>query len=111
MFDKQDQENGGWGSAADVLALTRTIDGIDADKVAALMASQAAEYNQGLQSDAYEGSTMGISGTPGAIVGKQLIVGSQPYAQFKAAVDIALGAAAAAANESKPGATAPVTAQ
>jgi protein-disulfide isomerase len=90
MFSHQDEENGGWGSKADVLALTRTIPGIDAAKVEALMTDKAAEYEMALQNSGLEGSNMGVSGTPGAVIGKRLIVGAQPYAQFKQAVDAAL---------------------
>jgi protein-disulfide isomerase len=114
MFEHQDQENGGWGGQADIMALTKTIEGIDADKIAELMVSKAADYNQGIQNDGYEGSSMGVSGTPGSIVGKQLVVGAQPYGQFKAAVEMALTSAAAAAgtaSESVPGSPPPVRAQ
>jgi protein-disulfide isomerase len=90
MFSRQDGENGGWGSKADILALTRTIPGIDAAKVEELMTSKAAEYEVSLQASGLEGSNMGISGTPGAIGGKRIIVGAQPYGQFKLAVDAAL---------------------
>ena len=34
---------------------------------------------------------MGVNGSPGAIVGTQLIVGAQAYEQYKAAIDAALG--------------------
>jgi protein-disulfide isomerase len=99
MFSRQDNENGGWGSKADVLALTKTIPGIDAAKVEALMTDKAAEYEMALQSSGLEGSNMGVSGTPGAVIGKRLIVGAQPYAQFKAAVDAALAEKKAAVPE------------
>jgi protein-disulfide isomerase len=94
MFAHQDQENGGWGSKADILALTKTIPGIDATRVEELMISKAADYDMVLQASGQEGSAMGVSGTPGAIIGKQLLVGAQPYGQFKAAVDAAVAAAA-----------------
>jgi protein-disulfide isomerase len=90
MFDKQDDENAGWGKKEDVLALTRTIAGIDVPKVEQLMTDHAAEYQSAIQADGTEGSSMGIDGTPGAIIGKRLLVGAQPYDQFKAAVDAAL---------------------
>jgi len=32
MFEKQDDENAGWGNKEDILALTKTIAGIDAAK-------------------------------------------------------------------------------
>ena len=87
VFDSQDEENSGWGSKADIIALTRTISGIDAAKVEELMTSRAADYEKAIQADGTEGAGMGVSGTPSAIVGRQLIVGAQPYEQFKAAID------------------------
>jgi protein-disulfide isomerase len=102
MFAHQDQENAGWGSKNDILELTKTIAGIDAAKIDQLMTSKAADYDKVIQGDGYEGSMMGISGTPGAIVGKQLIVGAQVYAQFKQAVDMTLATKAAAAESTVP---------
>ena len=90
MFDKQDGENSGWGSKADILALAKTIAGIDAAKVEELMTTHAADYEKAIQADGTEGAGMGISGTPGAIIGKQLVVGARPYEQFKAVIDAEL---------------------
>jgi protein-disulfide isomerase len=87
IFAKQDDENGGWGNKDDVLAVTRTIDGIDAAKVEQLMTSKAADYKAAMDRDGQEGAGMGVNGTPGAIVGKQLIVGAAPIAQFRSAID------------------------
>jgi protein-disulfide isomerase len=90
MFDKQDDENAGWGNKDDILALTRTISGIDTAKVEELMTSNADKYRQVISADGQEGAGMGVTGTPGAIIGTQLLVGAQPYAQFKAAIDAVL---------------------
>ncbi len=92
MFDKQDEENGGWGNKDDILALTRTIDGIDATKVEELMTSRAADYSGAMQADANEGYSMGVGGTPSFLIGKQMIVGAQPYERLKAAIDAVLAA-------------------
>ncbi len=91
MFDHQDDENAGWGNKDDILALTRTISGIDADKVAALMTSQAADYAKEMEADANEGYAMGVGGTPSFLVGKDMIVGAQPYERLKSAIDKVLG--------------------
>ena len=55
-----------------------------------LMKDHAAEYQKAIDADGTEGNAMGVSGTPGAIIGKQVIVGAQPVAQFKSAVDAVL---------------------
>jgi len=89
MMDKQDDENGGWGNKADVLALTASL-GIDSVKVGQLMVSKASDYQKLMDADKAEGTSFGINGTPGSIIGKQLISGAQPYAQVKAAIDAVL---------------------
>ena len=87
MFDHQDEENAGWGNKDDIIALTKTIPGIDAAKVEQLMTDHATEYQKAIDADDAEGSGMGIDGTPGVVIGKQAIVGSRPYEEFKSAVD------------------------
>lgn len=89
MYDNQDSENSGWGSKADILALTKSV-GIDATKVEQLMTSKADEYQKAMDADKSEGGSFGVSGTPSYIIGKQLVVGAQPYLVVKAAVDQAL---------------------
>ena len=89
MFEKQDSENSGWGSRADILALAKTL-GIDSVKVDQLMTSKATEYQKEMDADKAEGSAFGINGTPGTIIGKQLISGAQPYSAVKQLVDLAL---------------------
>ena len=92
VFAAQDAENGGWGSEADILALTRTIAGIDTVKVKALMSNKASEYQKEIDADKAEGASLGVSGTPAMIIGTQAISGAVPYAQIKAAVEAALAA-------------------
>lgn len=90
MYEKQDNENSDWGSKDDILALTKTILGKDVDKVAQLMISKKAEYQKAIDADKTEGSTFGVSGTPSSIIGKQIIIGAQPYSAVKQLVDLAL---------------------
>jgi protein-disulfide isomerase len=87
MFAHQDSENSGWGSQADILALTKTISGIDEAKVEKLLAANSAKYQQAIDADKAEGSAFGISGTPATIIGQQLIVGAQPYSAIKPVID------------------------
>jgi len=93
MFDHQDQENAGWGSEADILALTGTIPGIDVAKVKQLMTDKANAYTQDMQADANEGYSMGVGGTPSFLVGTDMMVGAQPYEKLKAAIDAQLAKA------------------
>ncbi len=89
MYDKQDSENSGWGNKADVLALTKSL-GIDSAKVEQLMTSKATEYQKAMDADKAEGGAFGINGTPGSIIGKNLISGAQPYSAVKQLIDLAL---------------------
>jgi protein-disulfide isomerase len=89
MFEKQDSENSGWGNKTDILALAQSL-GIDSVKVEQLMTSKAAEYQKAMDADKAEGGVFGINGTPGTIIGKNLISGAQPYAAVKQLVDLAL---------------------
>lgn len=89
MYNKQDGENSGWGNKADILALTESI-GIDVAKVEQLMTKKATEYQKAMDTDKAEGGSFGINGTPGSIIGKNLISGAQPYAAVKQLIDLAL---------------------
>lgn len=89
MFEKQDNENGGWGNKTDILALAQSL-GIDSVKVEQLMTSKATEYQKEMDADKAEGGAFGINGTPGTIIGKQLISGAQPYSAVKQLVDLTL---------------------
>ncbi len=89
MFEKQDSENSGWGNKKDILALVRSL-GIDSVKVEQLMTSKAVEYQKAIDADKVEGGAFGINGTPGTIIGKNLISGAQPYGAVKQLIDLAL---------------------
>ena len=90
MFDHQDGENAGWGSKDDILAMTKTVTGLDEVKVEELLTSHAAAYQKAIDASLAEGNTMGVNGTPAFIIGKQFIGGAMPYDQFKAAIETAL---------------------
>lgn len=89
VFAKQDAENGGWGSQADILAVTKSV-GIDSDKVNQLVTKNATVYRQEIDADRAEGQNLGVTGTPGFIIGKQVLAGAQPYAAFESAIEAAL---------------------
>ena len=91
IYDNQGTENTGWATQAKILSITTGVLGAgDTNKVAALVKSNGAEYQKEMDADKAEGSAMGISGTPGAIIGKQLVSGAQPYSAFQAAIDATL---------------------
>jgi protein-disulfide isomerase len=91
MFDNQGTENTGWATQAKILSITTSVLGAsDTSKVVAAVKANGTTYQQQMDADKAEGSAMGISGTPGMIIGKQLVSGAVPYAQMKTAVDTVL---------------------
>ncbi len=89
MFVNQDNENGGWGSKADILALTKSL-GIDSARVDQLMTQNATAYQKEMDADKSEGAMSGVNGTPAFIIGKQLVPGAQSYDVVAAAVEAAI---------------------
>ena len=90
IFEAQDGENSGFGSKEDIIGLTRTIEGIDADAVARLMDQKQAEYQEEQNEDKAEGISFGIKVTPGFIIGSQTIFGAQPASVFVELIEIEL---------------------
>ena len=91
MYEKQDDENSGFGSREDILSLTKTILGTsNANKVDKLMTSKQTEYQKAIDDDKAEGGTFGINGTPGTIINKSLVSGAQTYSSVRQVVDLAL---------------------
>jgi protein-disulfide isomerase len=87
MFKAQDEEGDqGFGDETSILALIRTIPGMDANVLKALVAQNTAKYTAEIDADRAEGSTLGVQGTPAFITGTQFIDGARPLADFKAAI-------------------------
>ena len=88
MFKAQDDEgDAGFGDEASIIALIKTIAGIDANAVKANIAANRADYQKKIDADRAEGTKFGINGTPGFITGKTLIPGAAELATFKTAID------------------------
>lgn len=87
MYDAQDEEHAGFGDEASIYALTKTIEGINADAVKTSVGMNSAKYLALIDADKAEGTSLGIQGTPGFITGKKLIPGAYPLSEFKAAID------------------------
>ena len=88
MFEAQDEENGGFGNLDSILTLIRTkLPSIDADKIKTQVDSERASYEKEMDADKAEGSSFGINGTPGFIIGNQVISGAQPINVFTSLID------------------------
>lgn len=90
VMTAQDEEHGGFGDLASVTAVTRTVPGVDVDRVLSLMESKKAQYEAAIAADRAEGAALGINGTPGAIIGTNLVAGAQSYASVAALIDAEL---------------------
>jgi protein-disulfide isomerase len=91
VYDNQGTENTGWATDAKILSITTPVLGAtEAQKVMQLAVKNGDVYQKEMDADKAEGGAMGINGTPGTIIGKQLISGAQPYSAFKQAIDVNL---------------------
>jgi protein-disulfide isomerase len=90
MFAAQDTENTGFGDEASIKKLTAGISGIDATKVAALVATKKTAYDATAQASFQEGQSYGIQGTPSVIIGTTLLQGAQTYQAVAGLVDAQL---------------------
>ncbi|MEK7069122.1 MAG: thioredoxin domain-containing protein [Patescibacteria group bacterium] len=90
MLVAQDEEHGGFGDEASIVKLTRTISGLDADRLKQQVASKLNTYTEIAKANQQEGTSFGIQGTPGFITGKQLIPGAAQFSTFKSAIDAQL---------------------
>lgn len=91
MFNAQDEEGDkGFGNAATIQALIKTIPGMDEAKVQANLDANKAAYDTAIAADRSEGASYGIQGTPSILVGTTLLQGAQTYAAVSALVDAQL---------------------
>ncbi|MFA6502812.1 MAG: thioredoxin domain-containing protein [Candidatus Paceibacterota bacterium] len=91
MTAAQDEEGDkGFGKAATIDKLNATIAGLDAAKIAADVKANTAAYRATVDADRAEAGKVGVSATPSFVIGKTLIQGAYPYANFQAAIDAAL---------------------
>jgi protein-disulfide isomerase len=96
VLDHQGNENNGWASKDNIIALTRTIPEIDADKVERLMTRRAGDYRKKISANIAEANAKGIKGVPAVSIGTELLVGYEAYDKVKGVVDAALRASAVA---------------
>lgn len=90
VFEKQDIENGGWGSEADLLDLVKAIPDINFGQIIQLSLKNEAAYRLKLDKDREEGQKLKIRTTPSVIIGDQLIRGAQPTSVYLQVIDALL---------------------
>ncbi len=90
VMTAQDEEHGGFGNTDSIVTLTKSLGGIDTDRVLALADQKKAEYQADIAAARQEGSSIGINGTPGTLIGTKILSGAVPYTQVSAALDAEL---------------------
>jgi len=83
MFQHQDEENGGWGSATDIKNLVGELKlpGIDIERFNQCL--DQGEQRQAIEEERREAEGFGIQGTPGFFINGERLDGAQPYSAFQ----------------------------
>ncbi|WP_233274751.1 DsbA family protein [Haladaptatus cibarius] len=92
VFDEQEKPNTGWASKSNLLDITRSVDGVDAEAVQSCLKDEQGSLKSSVSGDINTGKESDISVTPGFILfnresekaGK--IVGAQPYKRFESSI-------------------------
>lgn len=90
VFARQDSENSGWGSQEDLLSLVQTIPGLDSGLVKSLLDAKNNTYQSAIDSDLDTAKKLGLRSAPTIIIGKQILVGAQPYSSLSQLIDLEL---------------------
>jgi len=96
VYQHQGQENSGWATADNVKQMAGNITGLDVAKFSTCLDAKTYESRVGTLTQLGQG--VGVTGTPSFLIGSDakgytLVVGAQPYATIKAAIDQQLSAA------------------
>lgn len=90
LYTHQGQENSGAFAPDKLKGFAATL-GLNTDQFNSCLDTQ--KYNATVQADQAEANRVGFNSTPSVAVGSTPIIGAQPYAQFKTAIEAALAAA------------------
>ena len=90
MFAAQDGEDTGFGDRPSIEKLTATIPGIDQAKVSADVDANTDAYTKIIADESNETQTLGLTGTPSILVGKQVIGGYNPLSTYEEDINTAL---------------------
>ncbi len=93
LFQRQGRENSGAFSKDNLIAFAREL-GLDTGAFSTCLTS--GRYREKVLSQTQEGRSLGITGTPSFLIGRQLIRGAQPYEVFVQAIQQALAEAPSA---------------
>ncbi len=92
VFEEQGEKNSGWASEENLLEITRSVSGVDADALETCLQNRRDELEAEIDADVEQASSYDVTGTPTFGIfdresktwGK--LVGAQPYARFEEAI-------------------------
>lgn len=87
IFRNQGQEHSGYATKEFIRTMTAKVPGIDVAKIEALMVKNKAAYEAAMTASKAEGAKVGVTGTPGTVVGNQRLSGAVAYANISAVID------------------------
>jgi protein-disulfide isomerase len=93
VFENQGKERSGWASRANLLDLTRSVEGVDASAVDECLRRNGEAVSRSVTADRRLGERFGVRGTPGFLFynpesgAKGRITGAQPYERFEKAIE------------------------
>ena len=89
VFGAQEEKGSGWASRDNLLAITRDVNGVDAETVGTCMRSDRQGIESDISDDSSQAQQLGFRGTPAFALYNQetdtasKLVGAQPYERFK----------------------------
>ena len=94
MFDEQGKPNSGWAKKANLLDVTKGVEGVDADAVETCLDENAKAVKESVAADSQAGDDKGVSATPSFIFDDPtsddlapMIKGAQPYPRFESVIE------------------------
>lgn len=92
VYDNQGEPDSGWATRERLLALTESVDGVDADAVDACLTDHRAAVEASVEADVDQAGKHGVSVTPGFVLADResgetrTLTGAQPYARFQSEI-------------------------
>ncbi len=83
VFSAQGAEGSGWASPANLIAITKSVPGLDATNIVALINKNGSSYQADINADYLDAQRLGIQGTPGFWLDGQAFSGAQPVGFFE----------------------------
>lgn len=90
MAKNQGEEHSGYATKEFIVRVTKTVPGIDTNKIYSLVDQNKAKYTAAIDADRNEGAKFGINGTPGFVAGNKYLSGAISFPSFSSTLDAQL---------------------